>query len=301
MNLKRKPLTMFVALLMFGLSPEVVWSNAGAKSAENISQTQIAFDDEQAAFANELYGPSIIGDVLAISDTTLDEMRGGFTTTSGLQVVFGIERALYVNGELISTTSLNVVNLGNVNVTPNVPTAADLTANLPNAAELSTPTITLPQINSAPATSSSVPSSAASSSPIPSVSAPSTSASASSTPATSSSSVESSNTSTSTSTSTSAPATSTSVASSNVSPPTQISTVTSTPGSVALIQSGAGNTVSTGTFSTTSLGTVVQNTLNNQKIQNVAVISATVNSMEILKALNLQSAISSAINDAVLR
>src|SRR4029077_11376028 len=136
MNLQRKPLTIFVALLMVGLASDIAWGKANAKSAENISLTQTAFDNDQIAFANELYEPSIIGDVLAISDATLDEMRGGFTTTSGLEVTFGIERALYVNGELISTTSLNVVNLGNVSVTPVAQVIADVAANLPTVAEI---------------------------------------------------------------------------------------------------------------------------------------------------------------------
>jgi hypothetical protein len=69
--------------------------------------------------------------------------------------------------------------------------------------------------------------------------------------------------------------------------------------SLALIQSGAENIVHSDTLPPASMATVVQNTLNNQKIQNVTVINATVNSMEILRTLNLQSTISDAVNNSV--
>jgi hypothetical protein len=49
------------------------------------------------------------------------------------------------------------------------------------------------------------------------------------------------------------------------------------------------------------MGTVIQNTLNNQKIQNVTVINATVNSLEILKGINLQSSLRSAVIDSLRR
>jgi hypothetical protein len=68
---------------------------------------------------------------------------------------------------------------------------------------------------------------------------------------------------------------------------------------VALIQTGGGNIVVPAAFSASSVGTVVQNSLNDQKIQSLTVVNATVNSMQILKELNLQAAISSAINDSV--
>ncbi|MGC3962167.1 MAG: hypothetical protein QM803_02270 [Rhodocyclaceae bacterium] len=46
-----------------------------------------------------------------LSDDALDDMRGGFETPGGLTVTFGIERAVYVNGELASVTTLNVGDL----------------------------------------------------------------------------------------------------------------------------------------------------------------------------------------------
>lgn len=44
---------------------------------------------------------------LAVSDRTLDSLRGGFALADGLRVSFGITRALYVNGELVTQMSLN--------------------------------------------------------------------------------------------------------------------------------------------------------------------------------------------------
>jgi hypothetical protein len=43
----------------------------------------------------------------AVSDRTLDGLRGGFDVGSGLLVSFGITRAVYVNGDLVTQTTLN--------------------------------------------------------------------------------------------------------------------------------------------------------------------------------------------------
>ena len=133
---------------------------------------------------------------VAINEKSLDRIRGGFFG-DGLNVSFGIERAVYINGTLVTTTSLNVSDLGRV-------TAGRGTASFDS-------------------------------------------------------------------------------------------------GTLALIQSGAGNTVTSGTFSSTSIGTVVQNTLNGQKIQSVTVINATANSLGVLRGLNLQQSMRSAVNDSLRR
>jgi len=52
--------------------------------------------------------------LVAVATDRLDRVRGGFETASGLQIAFGIERAVYVNGNLVSTTSLNVSDQGKV-------------------------------------------------------------------------------------------------------------------------------------------------------------------------------------------
>ncbi|ANQ86192.1 hypothetical protein dqs_3164 [Azoarcus olearius] len=50
----------------------------------------------------------------AVDEATLDTLRGGFETPSGLRVSFGIERAVYVNGVLASVTTVNLAELGNL-------------------------------------------------------------------------------------------------------------------------------------------------------------------------------------------
>ena len=48
---------------------------------------------------------------LAASDQTLDTMRGGFDLGTGLMVSFGISRAVYINGQLITSTTFRVSDL----------------------------------------------------------------------------------------------------------------------------------------------------------------------------------------------
>ena len=45
---------------------------------------------------------------LAVADTTLSEMRGGFALGDGLMVTLGISRALYINGALVTETRLHL-------------------------------------------------------------------------------------------------------------------------------------------------------------------------------------------------
>lgn len=43
----------------------------------------------------------------AVGDRTLDGLRGGFDVGGGLLVSFGITRAVYINGDLVTQTTLN--------------------------------------------------------------------------------------------------------------------------------------------------------------------------------------------------
>jgi hypothetical protein len=135
------------------------------------------------------------GERIAVADSSLEQVRGGFVTES-LNISFGIERAAYVNGVLVTSTSLNVSDLGRV---------------------------------------------------------------------------------------------------------TARGTTSLDSGTLALVQSGAGNMVSAGSISPGSIGAVVQNTLDGQKIQNVTVINATVNSLGILRGLNLESSLRGAVLDSLRR
>lgn len=141
---------------------------------------------------------AIGGDLVALSRDKLDEVRGGFVTDTGLKVSFGIERAVYLNGNLVTTTSLNVADLSKI--------AGG-----------------------------------------------------------------------------------------------QAQVAVSGPGSLALVQSGAGNSFAPSSISSTAAGTVIQNTLDNQKINTITRIDAVVNSANIMRSINLQSSMRSAIINSLGR
>ena len=48
----------------------------------------------------------------AVATHELDDMRGGFSTSLNLTLSFGIERAVYLNGALVTTTNFNLPSLG---------------------------------------------------------------------------------------------------------------------------------------------------------------------------------------------
>ncbi|HEY0502083.1 MAG TPA: hypothetical protein VGD42_01200 [Lysobacter sp.] len=45
---------------------------------------------------------------VAVDPALLDELRGGFMTGDGMALSFGIERAVFVNGELLATTRVQI-------------------------------------------------------------------------------------------------------------------------------------------------------------------------------------------------
>jgi hypothetical protein len=137
-------------------------------------------------------------DLVALSSDKLDEVRGGFVTDTGLKVSFGIERAVYIDGNLVATTSLNIADLSKISGGQ-----AQITG--------------------------------------------------------------------------------------------------TSPGSLALVQSGAGNTFAPGSISSTAAGTVIQNTLDNKQINTITRIDAVVNSSGIMRSINLQSSMRSAIIDSLRR
>lgn len=63
---------------------------------------------EAADTAAEFAGETLV------AAAELDNLRGGFTAPSGLTFSFGIERAVFINGELQATQTLNLNNLGQV-------------------------------------------------------------------------------------------------------------------------------------------------------------------------------------------
>lgn len=177
-------------------------------SDERISLISPAVDQLNASLKeslNEAESPTNqhpLGQQLAALDTgSLDEIRGGFELDgTGLKFSFGIERAVFINGELIASTTLNLRDL-------------QVTAGVGG-------------------TASAVPSGAS--------------------------------------------------------------------GALGIVQNGAGNSVAT-TITPNMVGTVIQNSLDNQKIQNVTTINASVNSLQAVRAISVQSAIQSGIVGSLRR
>lgn len=52
----------------------------------------------------------------AVSEGRLDDMRGGFDVPSaaGLRIAFGIERAVYINGDLVASMSVNIPDVAHI-------------------------------------------------------------------------------------------------------------------------------------------------------------------------------------------
>lgn len=144
-------------------------------------------------------GRAIGSELIALSAEKLDEVRGGFVTGDGLKISFGIERAVYLNGTLVTTTSLSIADLSKI-----TGGQAQVAGN-------------------------------------------------------------------------------------------------GTAGNLALLQSGAGNVFAPGSISSTAAGTVIQNTLDNQKISTITRIDAVVNSSGIMRSMNLQSSMQSAIVNSLRR
>lgn len=139
-------------------------------------------------------GPSA-GVWMTVSNETLDHMRGGFDPGNGLMVSFAITRAVYINGNLMTQTTLDFSHL------------SDLTT-------------------------------------------------------------------------------------------AQVAQLGKQLSNLNLIQNGPGNTAQA-LPSGASVGTIVQNTLNNQQIQSQTIINASSNSLGMIKNLNTLTTLSNAVNAAV--
>jgi hypothetical protein len=49
-----------------------------------------------------------------VAGATLDTMRGGFTTETGLSLSLGIERLVSINGQVVSQTNFQIADVGNI-------------------------------------------------------------------------------------------------------------------------------------------------------------------------------------------
>ncbi|WP_321818742.1 MULTISPECIES: hypothetical protein [unclassified Paraburkholderia] len=67
--------------------------------------------ESRAEAADSSWGAA---DLVAVSESRLDDMRGGFDLPSGLVVSFGVSRAAFVNGNLVAQTSFNIPDIANM-------------------------------------------------------------------------------------------------------------------------------------------------------------------------------------------
>lgn len=215
-----------------------------------------------------------------VAHDKLDDMRGGFEM-SGLQVSFGIERAVYINGDLVVATSINIPDISRITADQ----AARLAATLGPAIAAST--------NAAVAN-------ALAGNPVTADAAAAMGANGAGAAASASGGAGAGGTA-------SAAANGGAAASAGAAgaagaaglPGTVVSTATGqvvTNGLLNVIQNGPGNAASVGALAGTPV-TVIQNTLNNQSIRSLMTIDASVNT---LQAFRSQLA-NTALNDALLR
>jgi hypothetical protein len=223
---------------------------------------------------------------LAVSDNSLDQMRGGFDAGAGLMVSFGIERAVYINGNLTTSISFNIPDVSKL-AADQVRIAANQTILAADHARVVT--------EQAKATADQARLAADQAK----VTAGQAGLAAS--PAGLSEQVriasEQAKISGEQARLTSEQAKISSEQARLTSEQAKISSVTGA--SVNLVQNGPGNTFQPGPLSQAVAATVIQNTLNNQSIQSLTVINTTVNSLSVLKGLNAQASLRDALGNSL--
>jgi hypothetical protein len=53
-------------------------------------------------------------DWVAVNDSQLEEMRGGFTTPAGLAISLGVDRLVAINGNVVARTSFDIADLNHM-------------------------------------------------------------------------------------------------------------------------------------------------------------------------------------------
>ncbi|WP_454765693.1 hypothetical protein [Cupriavidus campinensis] len=192
-----------------------------------------------------------------VAQARLDEKRGGFDV-GGLQVSFGIDRAVFVNGALAVSTSINIPDVSRI-------TAAQAQQ---LAAALSGVTSAVTAANSAAAAAQGAAANAQGAAGAAGQSA-TDAAQGGNASAQGAAGLASQTIATST------------------------GTVT-TNGLLSVVQNGAGNTANVGAMANMP-GTVIQNTLNNQSIQSLMTINASVNTLAAFRAQMANTALNSVI------
>ncbi len=201
-----------------------------------------------------------------VAHEKLDDMRGGFEVP-GLQVSFGIERAVYINGALVVATSINIPDVSRITADQ----AARLASALGPTIVASTNAAAANALAGNPVTAGADGASGSATSAANGASASSTGASGASSGASGAAGL----------------------------PVTVVNTATGqvvSNGLLNVIQNGPGNAAAVGSLAGTPT-TVIQNTLNNQSIRSLMTIDASVNT---LQAFRSQLA-NTALNGALMR
>ncbi|WP_167525588.1 flagellin [Cupriavidus oxalaticus] len=209
-----------------------------------------------------------------VAHEKLDELRGGFELPN-LQVSFGIERAVYINGALVVATSINIPDVGRITADQ----AARLATTLGPAIVASTNAAVESALAGLTGGTQANANGSASSAGAAALASGAAGAAASATASASGSSAGGSG--------------------AAGLPTTVVGTSTgqvATNGLLNVIQNGPGNSAAVGSLAGTPT-TVIQNSLNNQSIRSLMTIDASVNT---LQAFRSQLA-NTTLQDALLR
>jgi hypothetical protein len=90
--------------MRFNLSPQVV-------KYVGTALTILSFVSNAAALER---GTSSLQSWQVVSVERLDALRGGFEMSPSMRVSFGIERAIYVNGELVASVNIQIPDLSRI-------------------------------------------------------------------------------------------------------------------------------------------------------------------------------------------
>ncbi|SOZ09325.1 hypothetical protein [Cupriavidus taiwanensis] len=226
-----------------------------------------------------------------VAHEKLDDMRGGFEMP-GLQVSFGIERAVYINGDLVVATSINIPDVSRITADQ----AARLAATLGPAIVASTNAAVANALAGNPVTAdaaAAMNANGAAAAAAGGAQAGGAATAAANGGASASASAGAASASASASAGAGAGAASAGL------PATAVSTATGqvvTNGLLNVIQNGPGNAASVGALAGTPV-TVIQNTLNNQSIRSLMTIDASVNTLQAFRSQLAHTA----LNNALLR
>lgn len=204
-----------------------------------------------------------------MDDAGLDKVRGGFDLGDGLQASLGIQQVAYINGNLVTSTSINIPDIAQITQPQALALAAALSnlnvviQNGPGNSAGSSPAVQDNVATTLNQGSSGSPIAQASTGQAGVAAAPVQGSSGSATT------------------------------------PVSVTQVSSVPlASLSPANTGASSSSGTATVSlpglNSGLATVIQNSLNNQSIRTLTTLNISVNTLQILRNMNLQNTLQSA-------